>query len=239
VRGETVAQLSAEWWQWALSFQVGPEEAPTSPLFDQTGEVAHVGDVGKVFFLAGLIDLNDDTPLVADATRNIRLPTGTPVFFPVLNTYADNVGFPEPYTVQGLFDLAAGNLATAGGLHLTLDGKPIDVTDASRVKSGPFSYVLPQTDNYYQHFGYTGDDGKGLISPAVSDGWWAALKPLSPGNHTLNFGGTITSLGFSIDLTYHIQVVPQGQYMMNPTARPVFSSKPIGNTDRLVDDVLT
>jgi hypothetical protein len=43
---ESFKQLSAEWWQWALSI-------PTSqnPLVDQTGEKSVVGQRGSVWFL--------------------------------------------------------------------------------------------------------------------------------------------------------------------------------------------
>lgn len=44
------------------------------------------------------------------------------------------------------------------------------------------------------------------------DGWFAYVKPLSPGNHTIWFGGasvTATQTGqpnFAVDVTYHLKV---------------------------------
>jgi hypothetical protein len=45
---DTYRNLSAEWWQWALS--IPPSE---NPLADTTGEKCMVGQHGSVWFLAG------------------------------------------------------------------------------------------------------------------------------------------------------------------------------------------
>src|SRR5262245_49968482 len=70
---QSLQQLSAEWWQWALSI-------PTSvnPLTDTTGEDAFVGQRGPVWFLAGVF--NGST-----ATRTCSVPEGEQLFFPVIN----------------------------------------------------------------------------------------------------------------------------------------------------------
>ena len=40
---------------------------------------------------------------------------------------------------------------------------------------------------------------------AVGDGFYLMLKPLSPGRHTVNFGGTCCG-GFTLDITYYLTV---------------------------------
>ena len=42
---------------------------------------------------------------------------------------------------------------------------------------------------------------------AVVDGYWLLLKPLSPGTHTLTFGGTIGA--FSTKVTYELTISPE------------------------------
>jgi hypothetical protein len=48
----------------------------------------------------------------------------------------------------------------------------------------------------------------GTYAPAVADGVYLLLAPLTPGPHTISFGGTAFSFGssFSQDITYHLTV---------------------------------
>src|SRR5215813_2675062 len=68
------AELSAEWWQWALSI-------PTSvnPLTDTTGADCMVGQRGAAWFLAGVFFTG------GTVTRTCSIPQGTRLFFPVIN----------------------------------------------------------------------------------------------------------------------------------------------------------
>ena len=73
--------------------------------------------------------------------------------------------------------------------------------------SGP----LPN-NNVVQFFGL--DAPAGTISPSVSDGYFALVKPLPVGVHTLHFGGVadLTSIGgpvFIQDIAYVINVLPR------------------------------
>ena len=47
----------------------------------------------------------------------------------------------------------------------------------------------------------------GTYAPAVADGFYLLLPPLTPGPHTIEFGGT-GNLGapFSVDVVYHLRV---------------------------------
>jgi hypothetical protein len=40
----------------------------------------------------------------------------------------------------------------------------------------------------------------------ADDGYYLMLAPLSPGSHTVHFGGEAPALNFTIDVTYHITV---------------------------------
>src|SRR6202043_2144227 len=78
---ESLEQLTAEWWQWALSI-------PTSinPQLDTTGGNCMVGQRGSVWFLAGIFG-------GGSATRTCAVPEGTVLFFPVINTV--NINTPK------------------------------------------------------------------------------------------------------------------------------------------------
>ena len=93
-------------------------------------------------------------------------------------------------------------------LHATIDGKTVlnldPATTPYRVCAGPvsrcsapsFSVTLP-TDNF---FGLAAD----TYSPAVADGAYLLLAPLTPGDHKITFGGT-SSFGTQ-DITYTLHV---------------------------------
>jgi hypothetical protein len=205
------AKLSAEWWRWAFA-----QPTTTSPLFhatDPTGALAANGQPtrGNVFFLGGLVSLNSG--LEATAERTVVIPTGTRLFFPILNSEAD---FPTSATgattVQGLRAEAAFFADQVITLHATLDGKRLRDLTAYRAASPEFGYTLPDRDNFLQFFGV---DIAGTVSPAVGDGYYLLLEPLTRGRHTLTFGGTTHTLDannnpvvFSLDITYHVTVVP-------------------------------
>src|ERR1700720_2094246 len=49
VAEKTLGEWSALWWKWAFAFPVND-----NPLLDTSGAKSRFGDVGEVFFLAGL-----------------------------------------------------------------------------------------------------------------------------------------------------------------------------------------
>jgi hypothetical protein len=196
------AQLTAEWWQWALSQPVS-----TSPLLDETGANAAVGQAanghppGSVFFLAGAF-AEAGTPFSATAERTIIVPASTALFFPILNT----LSAPDPGTNPGHATIPQSRTAiaemmdTATDLHVTLNGTSLSGL-ITRVKSPTFDFTLPE-DNI---FGI----GAGVIKHAVSDGYYVYIPPLPPGHYDLNFGGTLVNPNgttFTLDITYHITV---------------------------------
>jgi hypothetical protein len=191
-------QLAAAWWQWAFSLPVS-----VNPLFDETGDHAAEGQPfqpGNIFFLAGVFNVS------GSVTRDITIPTGTRLFFPILNANWDNVGIDPPFTVEELHQNAAEMIDSVTDLHVTIDGKKLKDLFSYRVIPPAFCYTVPATDNVYQHFGY---DVAGQVCPVVTDGYWIFLAPLSPGDHEINFGGTMqVPSPFTLNITYRIQVVP-------------------------------
>jgi hypothetical protein len=211
VDGKTLGEWSARWWQWAYSIP-----ATDNPLLDLTGEKAKFGDVGPVFFLAGVFGTGISSPV----TRSVSIPANKYIFFPLENAVDDNVGngctTPSAtpcagrLTIDQLWNQLEGFFSVTA-LHARLDGKPIDDLFEHRETAPAFGYTYPVTDNLVQAtFGYAGPDAAGSIFPAVADGYYLMLRPLTVGSHTLNFGGTFS--GFSLDITYQITVTaPQQQ----------------------------
>lgn len=243
VRGETLGQWTAAWWQWAFSHNVDQ-----SPFFDQTGARAGLGDVGKAFFLSGVISVS------GTAERTITIPSGKPVFFPVLNTECSTIESP-PYhgnTDQELRDCASAidSPATAQPMHMTIDGTSLSQAEIEThyEASAPFNFTLPSTGvNILEFFGEP-LALPGTTARSASTGWWIMTKPLAPGHHDINFGGGDPT-GFVLDITYHIDVVPQGQYEHDnsppshgsensPPDHSSAQSNPFNHQSRIGDNVL-
>jgi PEP-CTERM motif len=215
VAGQTLGQWSAEWWQWAYSFPV-----PINPLFDSNGAQAFRGNVGNAFFLAGAIGQTGN-PLNVSVTRTVSIPSGLPIFFPLINAEVDNPSFnppgtPPPNPPLSVADLqlaAASFLSATDALHATIDGVPVPNLFAHDEKSPVFSYFLPD-DNVQNFFGYPFPGGT-VIDPAVADGYFLMLANLSPGQHIITFGGNVNQDGnpaddFTLNITYLIDItVPE------------------------------
>jgi hypothetical protein len=208
VAGKTLQEWSAIWWKWALAIPV-----TDNPLFDTSGANSKFGDVGPVFFLAGAL-AKFGSPFPGPVTRSVTIPTNKFIFFPIANAWDDNVGngcaVPTTtpcagrLTIDQLFTQLAG-LFTVTALHASIDYKPVGGLFAHRETAPAFSYTAQITDNVAEAlFGYAGADAPGTIFPAVADGYYLMLSPLPVGQHTINFGGTVS--GASSDITYHVTV---------------------------------
>lgn len=204
------ATVSAKWWQWVFSVPVSK-----NPIVDPTGRFAAVGQPpGDHFFIGGLFAANGG--LDSSATRTITIPGGKYLFFPILNSEQDNVGVSPPFSIDALRKVAASFANSVVSLYATIDGKPVTDLLGYRTISPVFSYTLPNTNgvtdkNLVQLFG---GNQTGTVSPAVGDGYYLALKPLSAGWHTLTFGGTTTTTDaegqpalFRLNITYYIHVL--------------------------------
>jgi hypothetical protein len=71
----------AVWWKWAYAIP-----ANDNPLLDASGQKLKFGDVGPVFFLAGLFNTS------GSVTRTVTIPANKFIFFPLENLVNDNVG---------------------------------------------------------------------------------------------------------------------------------------------------
>jgi hypothetical protein len=196
--GKGYAQLAAEWLEWLLAIP-----AASSPLLDPDGAFAAVGQSGKVWFLAGTVG--------GPATRSVTVPTGTALFFPIVNFFWLNTpeyGDPPWSPDQAKHvkdDILTPVVDAAHGLILEIDGRTVQNVDSLRVYSELGECTVPD-DNI---FGAPFDP---VPHACVADGYLALLPPLSAGNHTIHFAGGIAAVPpyqpvpFSLDVTYHITV---------------------------------
>jgi len=203
--GKSYGGWSAAWWQYVLA-----QPASSSPLVDPTGAGCGTGQSGRVFFLVG-------TSSSGTATRDgCTVPAGKALFFPLVNAFDVHTpgdGLDTPLLVWNDLQNTIG-FGPFSELHATIDGVPVGNLDPARTPfracAGPvarcsaadFSLTFP-ADNF---FGLPA----GTYAPAVADGFYLLLAPLTPGSHRINFGGTGLFGGnpFSQDITYNLTVRP-------------------------------
>lgn len=199
VAGASQLELSQQWWQWVLGIPVSG-----NPLLDTDGSRAQTNNNGPVFFLGGNIT-------GGASTRTFAVPVGKPLFFPVLN----NIDVEFPQFQPNCFDptvndplacalaFISPDLDNANNLHATLDGQNLLTFPSFRQTSTSFFDIDLPVDNLF------GVDAGLYPSSAVSDGYWVALEGLSPGQHTLIFGGT-NGNGFTLEVTDTLNVPEPG-----------------------------
>jgi len=135
-----------------------------------------------------------------------RVRSWTAIFLPVINA--------ECSTIEGNGITEKDLRACAKDLmdHTTLVEARVDRVALknlknSRVESKLFSFTLPPGDL----LGLFGKEPN--PNPSVSDGFWVLLKPLSPGEHTIEVHGVLDfpEIPFIVDqkVTYHVTVVPE------------------------------
>lgn len=192
-------ELSAQWWQWALSIP-----ASVNPLteFSDDGSVCMVGQRGPIWFLAG-------TLIGGTVSRKCSVPAGATLFFPVVNSMVVNT--PDicfqgaAYTVAEMRLIVAPFIDGITQITVTLDGTA--VKGMRRVRSEPFTAAFP-ADNLFVPYCGPGGQPAGVFSPGVDDGYYVKLEGLKPGAHTLQFTALNPSAKFDLNMTYQLTVVP-------------------------------
>jgi hypothetical protein len=111
-------------------------------------------------------------------------------------------------TEEELRALAASNTDGTSVLECTVDGVPLEGLFLYRAASpeGGFVMHVPE-DSIVTEWGYTPGDR----DPAVADGYWLLLAPLSAGEHEIWFHAAIgdpAAPAFEVEVTYHLTVRP-------------------------------
>jgi hypothetical protein len=208
--GMSYGKWSAKWWQWNYSMPVDAH-----PLYDTAD--CSAGQSGKVWFLGGTTtattDLNGDQIWLAE--RYCTVPTGTALFFPIINSEAatlegDGVGY------EALRSKAEFYQNHAVDLEATIDGVEVKNLNKYRVKSPLSVYGPLPPNNVPLNNGFL-DAVAGATSDFVADGVFLMVSPLPVGEHVITFKGKAVfaiadgdpfDFIFNLDGTYHITVEP-------------------------------
>ena len=163
VGGKTYGQWEAAWWTWATS--------AVDPLNSSTCDTTQTGNV---FLLAGTSG--------GEKTRTCTIPSGKYLYFPLVNTtYWNDDGTAK----KAMLPVINGLMDNTLQLRAVLDGKPLVPTYKlwqQRVTS-PFYKLTFTAGNSFGAKPGTWD--------AIAVGYYAMLTPLTPGTHTLEFGGIV------------------------------------------------
>ncbi|HEY7376164.1 MAG TPA: hypothetical protein VIF57_28645 [Polyangia bacterium] len=184
-------QWGALWWQWVLQ-----TPAPNNPALDTTGANCAVNQpVPGVFLLAGSLD-------GSIVNRTCTVPVGTAFVMPLINTaaFAQQTDPPEQRTEAFQRSVAACiESPQPNPLHIEVDGQTLQNPLALLEKSVVFSVNLPANNV----FGVPAQ----LLSPAVDEGWYAFVEPLTPGTHTLRVNASTAACGGTTqNVTYTLNV---------------------------------
>jgi hypothetical protein len=198
---ESIGNLGLAWWQWAANFssEDNPITQPTGPVDCSTGQPSNV------LYLAGTFG--------GKVKRSCTTKAGKSVFFPIANALYWE---PEDCVVNGVqlegqacidelrkkaseqidpFKITSGNCQ--------VDGEPCThFGSVSRAQSDPLPFNITSQSWVHTDFSYA----PGLRPHAISDGYWALLRPLDVGEHKIRFFAK--SPGFSLDVTYDLTVSP-------------------------------
>jgi hypothetical protein len=209
--------LTAKWWTWATGI------FPETPILDTTGELCGQGQKGKIWFLAGSFG---GTIGEGTVERNCTVPANKTLFFPVFNTlwWAPEDGetaaevrilsnesivpvigceLREPFSVC--------NPNVAGlDMEVLVDDEPVEDIFGYRAQSPPGGSLYQiEEGSWGVDFGGQAPPNffpPGDRDPAVADGYWVMLRPLSPGDHTVVIRATVPGDNFELLVTYMLEV---------------------------------
>lgn len=186
--GKTYGEWAAAWQQWAFGIR-----ASQSPFLDDTGQFAGVGQSGPVWFLAGNFG--------GTSVRNITVPAGKSLFFPVVNSFFIRTEPEEPTDVAGIRAILKGFLPPTYSCEI--DGRSV----VGLVDYYTESPLFDETLFAANLFGLE----PGVYGPAMTAGYYLMVRPLRPGAHTIHFSGLHPNGpgeadDFTLDVTYNITV---------------------------------
>lgn len=192
--GKSYGVWGQEFSNWVFSFSLADY-----PLFQGDGEVdCGNAQAGKVWFLYGA--------LTDGVQRSCTIPPGTALFISVNSTTSFAPIFGE--TEQEIRDDAGRDLAGVQTLEASVDGVPLKDLWSYRASSPPGGFVFTIEDgsilNDPDVYGLPAGD----YYPAIADGYYLMLPPLSRGPHTIAWtssghyqDGTPYSYSITWDLT--------------------------------------
>lgn len=197
--GKTYGEWSAAWEQWVDSIPLS-----NHPLFDR-GDCS-VGQSGPVWFLGGKFCANNDSSCgFTNIVRTCTIPQGKTLYIGVVTSEDSTLEDPTNTQIAGLRAYTAEMIDLATDVKLTVDGAAVpDLKERHRVLSPAFSFTLPQ-DNFLSVL-YPQAFEAGTYFPAVDDGVYVMLSPLTRGQHVIRLSAAFPVWDFSFDVTYNLTV---------------------------------
>lgn len=194
-QGKSYSQWSATWWQWAL--QMPATGHPLKP----GGVLCNERQSGKVWFLGGTF-----TPSPNLVSRSCVVPSGTALFFPLINSAYFALLSDPPETRTEEFLRAAAECSDPN-ISVTIDGVPLKKPAQYLVRSELFDVQL-LADNVF------GLDETVIpqfkLSPSADFGYYLFLSPLPVGVHDIAWSATMNCPGLggevSQNISYHLTV---------------------------------
>ena len=195
-RGESYAELEAQWWQ---SMYGTPVVNGQHPLL--TGGAVLSNDV--VFLVSAP---PTSTNAQGTTTIDVTIPSGTSIFVPVVNAECSDIE-PDPFhgaTETEMRACANGHIDNTSSLSATIDAVPVTDLPTYRSQSPLFEFTLPE-NNVLQFQGIPAPAG--TTAQAVDAGVYLLIKPLSRNTtHSIRVQGTFDEFGQKIDTTFRITV---------------------------------
>ena len=204
--GLSYEEWSAKWWQFYYGQSTNHMDLLGSPDICE-------GPASRVRFLNG-------APATTSKTNHVTLFADTPLFFSILGIEADNTACPTTdfgtNSAEALAAAAVGAFSAATLTTCTVDGVAVPglenpISTIYNVVSAPFSFTTAKEHNIVAVAeGEPCLPGELTVYPAVADGVYLMLSPLSPGKHTIHFvgvAGPLSSPFLKLDITYDISVL--------------------------------
>jgi hypothetical protein len=168
--------LTAQWWQSFLAISG-----------DDALDRCDIGS-GDVVFLAGTAG--------GTATRSCTISSRQSILVPLINVECSTAEG-NGNTPAELNKCAREFADQFSGLSLVIDGVAVSDLTKFRVGSPPFTFTAAEGNVFGIPAGTT---------RAVADGYWALIRPLPVGTHTISFGGAFPPGGFTTSVTYTLTV---------------------------------
>jgi hypothetical protein len=196
--GFSYGHWTVKWWQWLLSV---PRDY--NPCLDKSGNNTEAAqDNPNVAFLTGTFVNSIKTPF-----RKITLSSQKAILIPAINFEANFLEDPKFKNDNELKEFVAHDIDDIVLHSVYVDEQNVPTY---RVKSDPL--IFPITIAEDLPHGVNGEDSGGYLGPggkteASADGYWAFLRPLSKGEHSLHLHGSCAAGARRTEAYYNITIV--------------------------------
>jgi serine/threonine protein kinase len=217
LNGKTYAQWTADWLKWELQLPLTNSAGAVHPLKISNAFDVAEGQTNEVWFLGAPFLANGLNTI----SRSCVVPFGKALFFPLFVVEVSNIEGHPFYGATAQEQAARVDFFVAHFVKLFCEVDGVSLSDVSQ-----FRVRSPQTDFIAPAPWIQGEaGGPGTVTGA---GYFVFLSPLTPGKHTLHFGGEVSmtwpqdpvDMHEKIDITYQIAVAGEPPLTDNPKALP-------------------